>query len=258
MSKQLKSRELNPLARDRLAELLKKTGHQLQPNDFGYIDRLNSLAERVTSAADKDEQDLLNIPVPCGNVVLRKPSIGKLCWFNQSAIKWFADNPSLCDLAFAYLLALPNEEGAIDNLVDPETSAEIIGKWAVGLTCTESEFDRALARVYPTTSEGGDDGEGESRYGPTIALLAREYGGKPTWWIWEAPTSMIQEMLNCYRERMEAEHAAQLRASRSSRGFHKGGSHKPVTPARTPTADSLKELREFVSALEIEWSSNDG
>lgn len=257
MSRQRK--KLCPLALEKLAELLKQTGHSLTLDDLDAVARVNELAQAVSGCEDPDEQSLINHPVPCGNVTLRKPSAGKLFWFGEVASDWFRHNPELADLCFAYLLSLPNDEQQLDGLLDRESATAIVSRWAKKLTATEAEFARAIARVYPESdgSEDGDDHEPISQ-GPLFALLAKEYGRDPAWWLWDAPINMVRAMLDDYTARIDAEHDAQRRASGGGGGWRKGGSAKPSAPPATPRMKNQKRLREYCNALRKRWSENDG
>ena len=249
----LKSQKLNALARDRLAYLLTKTGHSLTPDDFDHVTRLNVLSARVVDGSEDAVQSLVAAPVPCGNITLRKPSIGKLFWFQDYAVEWFKDEPDMYDLVFAYLLSMPNENATTDALVDRSTTHKIVSKWARKLTATEDEFVKAMATVYPAGD--GDESDDPAREAPICALLAREYGESPSFWLWEAPLDMSQAMIADYTQRMEAEHAAQRRSASGGKGFHKGGSAKPTPPSATPTIRHQKKLREYVNSLEKRWAN---
>lgn len=248
-----KSRNLNPVAREKCAELLAETGHQLTIDDHAHIARLSQLADRVTGAEDQAEQDLLDMPVPCGNAVLSKPNMGKLYWFNECAVRWFHDEPAMREFIFLYLLATPNEKADVQALNDRETTALTVGKWAKGLTATEREVETALARVYPAQDQD-EDGDGDPvQQGPLFALLAKEYGRDPDWWMWEPSVGMVQAMLADYTARVEAEHKAQRKAN-SGGGYRKGGSAQPTAPTVTPSVRNMARLRDYVSALRKRWA----
>jgi len=250
-----KSQKLNALARDRLAYLTQKTGHSITVDDFDSIARLNILAGRVVSGSEDAVQTLVSGPVPCGNITLRKPSIGKLFWFQDNAVEWFKDEPDMYDLIFAYLLSKPNENETTDVLLDRKTTRKVVNKWARKLTATEDEFSKAMATVYPAGDGDGDDPDDPAREAPICALLSREYGENPSWWLWEAPLDMTQAMISDYTQRMEAEHMAQRRAATGGKGFHKGGSAKPIPPSVTPSIRHQKRLREYVNSLEKRWAN---
>jgi len=246
------SLNLNPVAREKCAELLRETGHKLTIDDHPQLARLSALADRVTSAEDKAEQSLLDMPVTCGNVTLSKPNMGKLYWFNECAVRWFADEPALREFIFLYLLSTPNEKSTVQALNDRESTAFIVGAWAKQLTATEREVEQALARVYPGQQQD-DDSDGEPvAQGPVFALLAKEYGETPEWWMWTPSVAMVQTMLADYSARIDAEHKAQRKATGG--GYRKGGSAQPTAPAVTPSVRNMARLRDYTNALRKRWS----
>lgn len=249
-----KQRQLSPLAQDRLAQLLTETGHALTLDDHSHIVRLDELARAVLDPCDDVVDSILNHPVLCGNVTLKKPSIGKLLWYDEYVVEWFSDRPDVAELVFAYLLASSNDEGSTDELVDLKTTEKIVFKWAKMLTATEAEFAEAMARVYPhAENEDGERGE-SSQEGALMALLAREYGHTPAWWLWEAPISLVNAMLADYVARNEAAERERRRAARGNGGgFSKGGSAKPVPPSPDRAMRAQKRLREYSNKLKQRW-----
>lgn len=246
------SLKLHPLAKTKCAELLQKTKHRLTIEDYEHICTLNGLVEKVVGV-DEATRRIVNLQVRCGNLMMGKPSVGKLFWFNEYALDWFKGDTALCDLIFAYLLATPNDDSIVRDLCDAEATRTKIFAWAKGITATQDDFETAIARVYPVESSGDGDGD----CGPLFALLSREYGQSPDYWMWIADKSTVETMIDDYVRRVESE-AAALRKAKSPGGSFYGGSAKPIAPSITPKMRHIHNLRKYLSALEKRWSANVG
>jgi len=249
----MRNRRLNALTRETVSELLDRTGHALRVDDFDALMRLNQLAEAVTRPADRAEQDVLNLPVPCGRATLRRPSLAKCFWYERRACVWFRGDPLLLNLALGYICAIENTEDALYALAGPEATQAALEAFAASLTCSEAEYEAAKALVLPEPSED-DDGDPVD-YGPTARLLSKVCGGTPQYWMHEADIGFIRAMLDDYAAEVQAEHNSRRRSSIRGQGKRKGGSIKPTAPPRTPQMNNLKRFREYKLRLMQRWQT---
>ena len=61
--------------------------------------------------------------------------------------------------------------------------------------------------------KGSNDG-GKSDYGAVIALLCKEYGSTPDYWMHEASLGMVETLLNDFQRRQDAEIAQMKKDSK--------------------------------------------
>jgi len=245
--------QLLPLTRETVEKLLQETQHPLTLADLAGVYELNDLARRVSEPDEAAEVDLLNLPVPCGHVVLRKLTMGKAKWFEDGPLRWWSagDDEGLLNAALGLVLSLPNSPDALDMLAtEPDARAAVVRFWK-SLTCTEDDYYKALIRAHPPLDDPGGD---KHLYGPTVALLVREYGQSPRYWFFEEHIDVARAMLAEYAAKIEAEHRA-ARKGRASRGG-KGRPPPPALPPATPSMWALKAFREKRNELRKLWSED--
>ena len=237
---------LKAMTLEAVRSLQAETSHVLDVSDFEDVLALDAAAARVLEPTEQAEIDLHDLPIPCGNVTLHKLTLGKAAWFEQYALKWFGEDEAFLDLVFGYLLTSPNGDTPFAALSDPQAARKTVEAWTRGLTCTADQFRQALLRAHPVVES---DHESRAQYGPTCALLSREYGESPAYWFYEAHLDLARAMLADYTARIEAEHRAQRRAA------HGKGS-KLTAPPPTPTMHAHKRFRELKNTLRAKWQKN--
>jgi len=243
----MSKRRLNPLTQRAVAALVAETGHALTLDDFDHIAHLNRLADKITEPADKSEQEILALPVPCGNSVFSPPSLAKLYWYATYAVPWFQKDEDLLEMAFGFILASDNTRACLASLSTPEIAGDAVRTWWAAQECTMDEYVVARNRVWRERDDDEDD-EGDSVFGPTCALLAREYGENPAWWFYEADINLIRSMLAEYVASVEAEIKAQRKATKGG-----GRMAKPVAPPMTPSMQAQRRFRLFLVKLKESW-----
>ena len=242
-----RSSNLNVMTIQAVNKILQSTGHALVVDDIEHINRLDAQAWRIARPDDQAELDIAGLPVVCGNAMMRSPSLGKLRWF-EDARAWFASDPIMVDIALGYICATDNTENALSEICTREAAEAALTKWWRRLSATPDQYYRALFAVVPQTDS---DAAGRAEYGPTIALLCREYGGTPSYWLWDASVSLCRTMLDDYTHRQEAEYKA---ATRSKRAGGRGTAAMPPPPP-TPRLRHLKRFRLMKNALVKRWQT---
>lgn len=240
-------RRLNPLTQHAVVALVAETGHVLTIDDFEHIAHLNRLAEKITEPADKAEREILAMSVPCGNSVLSPPSLAKLYWYATYAVPWFRADEDLLEMAFGFILATDNTRAALVSFSTPDVAEAAVRKWWSSQECTMDEYVQARNRVWHEREDDGED-DGDSVFGPTCALLAREFGENPAWWFYDADVNLIRSMLAEYVASVEAEIKAQRQAMKSS-----GPRIKPTAPPATPSMAAQRRFRLFQMKLKERW-----
>lgn len=246
---------LHPRARADVLNLLQTTGHSLTPDDWGVLTRLNDLAERLSNPTDPAERAVLQLPTYVGDVCLRQPSLGKLKWYEDYAGRWWTGNDALQDMAIGYVCSVENTEEALHGLTDQSTAEKTILRWWRHLKAPPDDYMHALARVLPTPEHVDGDNDHENQYGPTIALLVREYGNSADYWMYEAPWSLAKAMLQDYNARIENEYAAWRKAN-THKARQLGQKAAPaVAPPAGPKLHAHRRYRLFKNAIQQRWAA---
>lgn len=232
---------LSLFAKQEAQRLLRETGHSLTIDDFDDINKLDELCRAITES-DVCNADILDMPVCVGGVELRQPSIGVLEWYNDYFLPMFSDNGLIADGGLAYALSLSDTPEELWLLKNKRDCRKHVKRFLRRLKCTHQELQDAITSVLGLNcEEGGDDGESSS--GRLIAMLCREYGHSPKYWLWEAPLGLINTFTHDYVARVEAEIEQARKAS--------SGAQKPApAPSRIKKFD---ELRKHVNELRDKW-----
>lgn len=247
----LNAHKLCKLTEQEVAALLTATGHVLSVADINDILDLDQTARRIEKPDDPEEIDILNIPVRCGSLWFSKPSIQKLMWFSKNPAVWFHDDPAnelTLQLCMAWLLTQPNDETWLPLVATRalvEAQAESFAETLVDVD--RDDLDAAIDAVLPQVTDPTDK---EPAYGPTCALLAREYGSGVHYWFAEADIDLARAMLADYRATREAE-LASVNKSRSEAARHGGKAQAPVA---TPTMYAQRDMRVKKNALLAKWT----
>ena len=237
-------KSLSPLARQAVSDVVRETGHVLTVDDFEHIAALSSLAEKIERPTDKAETEILSLPVPCGGSVFATPSLAKLYWYAICGSQWFRGDDDMLEMCFGFILAIDNTSESVRGLSTPELAKKTVRDWWSRLDATAEEYIRARDAVW-VESDDGDDGECD--FGPTCALLAREYGENPKWWFYDADINLVRSMLVDHRETIEHELRERRKAS-------KAGAGKPIAPPASPSMAAQKRFRIYKNKLRERWA----
>jgi len=208
-----RKRKLHKAAQVAVARLLSETKHLLSVEDFDDIARLNELSWKIAEPDDPGEWDLLSMPVRCGNVLLYQPTLGVRLWIEECALPWFKSSSIQLDMAIAYALSRTDLPAELWELTDRKTAQRVISKWWRGVHCSFRRMRNGITAVLDmgVWIDGGDQEEDEEcddgglfGFGPLVALLTKEAGGTPEYWLWQARDSERSAVLTAYVARMDA------------------------------------------------------
>lgn len=236
---------LNQYAKQELNVLLKETDHKLCIEDCEDIAKLNDMCLAVT-CDDECCISLLNMPVMCGCYQLMEPSIGALDWYNENIIKWFPDDILMLDCALAMIMAKGKFPRSLWDIPDKKSAKREIKRFRRSLGLTHIEVREAIKKVLPDQKEEASD-EKSADTGKLVAMLCREYGNSPEYWLWEAPVSTIHIMVKDFSDRMHMEAEAVRKANAA------GGKH--TAPQWTPKLEKIRKLRLFKNKLREKWET---
>jgi hypothetical protein len=207
------------MVQDAVARLLSETKHLLSVEDFDDIARLNDLAWKIAEPEDPGEWDLLSMPVRCGNILLYQPTLGVRLWIEECALPWFQKSALMLDMAIAYALSRTDLPGELWELTDRKTAQRTISRWWRGVHCSFRRMRRGITAVMDmgVWIENGDqsaedEGGDTFGFGPLVALLTKEGGGTPEYWMWKARDAERSAVLAAYVARMDAGGLAEYKA----------------------------------------------
>ena len=269
-----------------VAALLKETGHALSVNDLGDILRLDAVNKRIADGEGCPESIAAKRAVRVGNVLLKKPCIGAVEWYEAHA-EWFADNAALSDCAFVFASAAKHPR-TLWGLTDRKRARRAVRRFMRGLSCTIEELQEGFVQLYGADvdaveiTDAPDAAEVEKavaaianasqmnheatynairheaerlagagkeapNYGPLVAMLCKEYGGTPNEWRWKTPMDVVEACRKDFEARMDAQERELAKA---------GGGAEP--PQRTTRNLLIKEARLIRNEMKARWEATDG
>jgi hypothetical protein len=268
-------------------KLLTETGHALNINDLSYILRLDAVNKRIADGEDCAESIAAKHSVRVGNLILKRPCIGALEWYEARA-EWFADNAALSDCAFVFA-SVAKHPGTLWALTDRDRARRAVKRFRRKLSCTMEELHDGFVRLFGSVQDAVElteapdakeieasvatiarasemnheatfnaikheaarleaVGKNEPNYGPLIAMLCREFGSDPMTWKWNTPIEIVDSCTKDFEMRMDAQDRELAKAS--------GGRKEP--PKRTTRNLLIKEARLIGNEMKARWEATDG
>lgn len=230
------------MTRQKLTELMAATSRTLTLDDFDLIAELDDAARRVVNPYDDAASFLLSIPVPCGNRKLRPLTVAMMAWYNQVG-REMCEGTDIADTVVGWLMDSETDSRRVASMGGVDEVRKAVREWERGAHFTVDELAAAVRKV---TGEGS--GEGSADFGPLIAVLMREYGATPDYWLHDADVSVIETLCEEIGKRVDAEDAAMRKAA------SKSGTTLP--PAMTAKIRALDDFRKIAKRIEEQWLEN--
>jgi hypothetical protein len=224
----------------RVVERAVKAGATVDPvADFGDLALLDRLAREIEHPPIGEQLDLLDAPVIIDGVELRRLSWAAREWLATEAWGWWKDDPRQLDLAYAWAMAHARDKDALQLMrySEPKARSTVTG-WARGITANYEAIMAACAYLSPkATGAKAEDGEADDRshIGPVLLTLLTEADQPLDYWIFEAPSELVEMTLGRIRENFIADRARMARAM---------GADVPPDPG----AWSIKATKKFNDA----------
>jgi len=233
---------LSLYAKQEIQRLQSQTNHSLDLDDFDDIVKMDALCNAITSK-DAPHNDIVDMPVVLGRYELKQPTIGVLEWYNDYYLPLFENNALMADAGLAYALSLSDTPEELWLLKNKRDARKHVKRFLRRLNCTHDELQDVLRSLLSADENAESDEESEGNAGALIAMLCREYGHSPQYWLWEAPVGIVNAFVADYAGRIEAETEQIRNASK--------GANKP------PPAESRKQkflaLREHTNMMRDKW-----
>jgi hypothetical protein len=244
--KDAQSVKLNPLVKKKLEKLKAQNPAAAVEvlRDWDALQRLNDLAYKITEPGDRSEvEGWANVGVKVSNVTLHELSLGAYMWATERAAVWFQKRPFWQDIAIAYAMAYSRRPAHLRRITSRSECKAALKLWLRSCGATYNELMSAIKSICGDAEETEQSDEAKTEndsYGPVVALLCREYGATPEYWIWNANLTQVRGLLLEYDAKIRAEAQAMRKAN---------GSQASVAP--NPADPYIKACR----ALQVAWSA---
>lgn len=222
-----------------IQKLQDETGHVLVVEDFDLIEELDGLADGF-SGVSSDESRLLYQPYSLCGIKFYPLTVAKSLWYQEKVKEWCIEG-SLQESLLFWLMTLPNDAGELDHYAEEKEALKAIRKLSRRLHCTPEQLNDMFLKCVGNQS---GDSDKAVDYGGVVAVLIREYGGKPDEWLYETPLPMITALFKAFERRIDAEE----KTARASSGG------KAVAPAPTRRMERLNDFRVKVNEIREAWN----
>jgi len=270
-----------------LKSLQEATGHVLVVEDFDDIEKLDAINRRIAEGEDCAESIAAKRAVRVGNLLLEKPRIGAIEWYEAHA-DWFADDATLCDCAFVFA-SLAKHPRTLWGLTDKKRARKAVRRFMRGISCTAEDLQEGFVRLFGvgggsvaiTDAPGKEEveksvatianasemnheatfnaikteaarlekvGNETPNYGPLVAMLCREFGGDPEKWRWDVPIHIVESCRKDFEARVDAQEREIAKANKGA----------AVLPQKTTRNLLIKEARLMRNEIKARWEAADG
>ncbi|MFH1603966.1 MAG: hypothetical protein ABIH03_08670 [Pseudomonadota bacterium] len=225
--------------RQKLKDLLARTAHVLDVEDFDDIAELDRLAKKIT-----DPGSGLNSPLTEHAVYVRGVPVYPL---TLAHLTYLDEAPDLLGLAesdrVALMLWILTQPEITDAHYDADSTRKALRAWARRCRWTEKDISGVMELRYRRMIEADGENAKDGTDSALIGLLCREYGDAPDYWIHRAAVGVIEACVADWNRQQEAQAAAYRKAS-------KGGG---VAPPPSPKFVAMRKFRECSEKLEAKW-----
>lgn len=240
---------MQTITKEAIKKIQQQTNHVLVVSDLDDIERLDRVANDVSKSNPIDRRILKTPHVLCG-INFYPITVAKALWHQEVSLDWEIDE-NYQDAFMFWLLSLPLTADALEAHSDYKVANKACRRLARKLQCSPTELGEVYDKCIPSHGQS-DDGEGadedhEARYGAMMAVMLREYGGKPEDWLYETPVDLISDLY------------AELLAKHNDDAAGEGvKSKKAYAPRASAKISALSAFRNEVNRLTEKWSVTDG
>lgn len=181
---------------------LAKEGVVCTPDEILW---LQDMADKIIRPTRSDERLFLDLPIPCGNIMLWPLSIGARLWLEQYGKPWFIGTGDLEELVFAFAMAHSRQPEIFTSMTSRWKARVKVAFWACRIKATRKEIADAVSHcmteddadlVEVKTPEPKYVPPSTSDYGDCVALLCHFYGESPEHWVWKTSEADCATLLN--------------------------------------------------------------
>jgi len=205
-------RQVNHLASKAIDELDRKSDGAFSASPFylQYVLELDAMGSRACMVpAENSIADAFDAPTMIGDIPLFPLSVGNRYWCIEQAIPACAGDAALQDAAVAYAMH-QRGRALCHELPGPKDILRAVKGFARTITVSHTALSNTLQRMLRHDMFGSVDADGKptggnepaGSFGPTLALLCREYGETREYWLFEASEAFLSDILTDYKNRV--------------------------------------------------------
>jgi hypothetical protein len=196
-------KRLHMQTRVHLLELQSQTGHALGVDDLDDVLELDRLWHKITADDRAERNAVYSCPIRCGAVMFYPPTLGGWLWLEAHA-DWFPTQ-LLAEGAAALVCACGRDIERLEGLDSPGRARREVRRLIKASRLTPKELSLVVSWFVSGDDSDGSAGDDKHDLGPVIALLCREYGNTPHYWLHEAEAATVGVMLADWTRRKSAE-----------------------------------------------------
>lgn len=266
---------LQQMTKKAVEKLLTETNRALHVEDFKDVQDLDRVACRVMNVTP-EEKRLLNAPFVLCGIRFYPLTLAKSLWYAEKCEEWRLEG-IFQDVFLFWLLTLPLTDAVFDLYADRKDADKAVKRLSRRLHCTQAEMTEVFQKCveknsktepirffvkHPTeeminalseTCKNQKCGEGfiiefqakqdDANYGGLIAMLLREYGSTPDYWLYEVPVETIGALVDQYILKVNAESEAHSKSAPSGKA-----------PAPTARLKALRDFRIKLNEIKEKWN----
>jgi len=245
---QSENQSLRPMTRKALEGLRAKGVVFDMIEDYDDLAELNGHARDCESPRPSRVTDaILDYPITCAGLKFFDLTIAARLWCRDIAFPALEEHPILHGMAVPFAMCNRTKLGEI---TEPSQVKRAVWTWTF-MKCrklTQDQLSNILSWFGLIEPEGQDDptpDTSESDYGNVLAILTREYGGKPEYWIFDAPAEVVQVCINDVITKAFFEHQAMEKANQGAGRNAKAIAPDPNSPQVRAHTLFIRKVREI-------------
>lgn len=146
--------------------------------------------------------DMLDAPISVGGLRFWRLSPAAMEVAFGSVVDWFESDPQTCFYGILYCMAHSRDRAGLARLSSPVRARRVLRMWTATLNSSPEALQVVMETLLPkpvspdestaTTADAGDC------LGRMTAILCREYGKDPDYWLYECSMDRIDALLSEY------------------------------------------------------------
>ena len=183
---------------------------------FADIQELDRLARAIACPPIAENLDLLDAPIVIDDVSLRRLSWAAREWLATDAWNWWQSDAPMLDLAYAWAMAHARDKASLQKVRhnEREAAAEVT-RWARGTTANYEAVMAAcryLRPSIPPPTKRQTEDEDSNYIGSAMLTLLSNTSHPLDYWIFDAPSELVESTLARIREKMSSDRNSLMRA----------------------------------------------
>jgi len=221
--------------------------NQFDRDHFDDLVELDNLAKDCMAPKPSDlTAAVLDHAITVGGISFRALTIAGRLWARDVALPALEGDPVLQSLVIPFAMANRNR---IPDLHDPSKVRRAIKRWG-RWRCRNLTEDHLVyvLRWFGFLDDMPDDGPPvPDQYGALLALLVKEYGSTPKFWLFEAHLEMVKACLNDVALKNYYEYESMRREAAKGGKAVAPDPNSPQVVAYSKFCERLRQFQEKVT-----------